>query len=89
MNDTRMVNCTKLGENLPGLRRPPFPGELGEKIFQSISKSAWQQWLQRQTMFINEYRLNLTDEKAREFLQQQMQKFLFDDQDIKPDGYSE
>lgn len=89
MNNTHMVNCIKLGENLPGLRRPPFPGELGEKIFQSISKPAWQQWLQRQTMFINEYRLNLTDEKAREFLQQQMQKFLFDGQDIKPDGYSE
>jgi Fe-S cluster biosynthesis and repair protein YggX len=90
MNDkkTRMVECQKLNKTCEGLRRPPVPGELGKKIYTSISKEAWQQWLGRQTMFINEYRLNLTDSEAKKFLNEQMEAFLFDDQDAMPEGYT-
>ena len=84
---SRIVNCHKLGEPAEGLDFPPFPGELGQKIFETISKAAWSQWLQHQTMLINEYRLNSLEPKAREFLQQEMQKFLFGDGSDKPEGY--
>ena len=88
MNENiRYVDCVKLNKTAPGLKRPPIPGEFGKRIYENISQAAWQQWLQRQTMFINEYRLNLTDASAREFLQAQMQAFLFDHVDNKPDGF--
>lgn len=77
-----MVDCVKMGEKLEGLDFAPFPGELGEKIFESVSKEAWKQWLNQQTILINEYRLSSLDPKARTFLQEEMQKFLFDDEDI-------
>lgn len=83
----RMVQCTKLGKQLPGLKRPPVPGELGERIFIQISQQAWDEWKQRQTMFINEYRLNLTEFEARQFLNDQMQAFLFEGEDAKPEGF--
>jgi Fe-S cluster biosynthesis and repair protein YggX len=85
---TRMVHCQKLNAEKPGLKRPPVPGELGKRIYQNISQEAWNEWKKRQTMFINEYRLNLTECEARQFLQDQMQAFLFEDQDIKPEGFS-
>jgi len=84
---SRMVFCQRLKIEAEGLDFPPYPGELGEKIFTSISKEAWRQWLNRQTMFINEYRLSLLDPKAKEFLQQEMVKFLFEEEDVKPAGY--
>ncbi|MFC1748074.1 oxidative damage protection protein [Pseudomonadota bacterium] len=74
---TRMVNCTKLNEELAGLERIPYPGELGQRIYDNISKQAWQMWLQQQTMLINEYRLALIDPKAQTFLKEEMEKFLF------------
>lgn len=84
---TRMIDCKKLGTTAEGLEFAPFPGKLGEQIFESISKAAWQQWLQHQTMLINEYRLNTLEPKAREFLQQEMQKFLFGDGSETPEGF--
>ncbi len=85
MNENiRKLHCVKLNKIAPGLKRPPVPGEFGRRIYENISQEAWQQWLQRQTMFINEHRLNLTDADAREFLQAQMQAFLFDHADNKP-----
>jgi Fe-S cluster protector protein len=78
----RMVKCVKMGEELEGLDFPPFPGELGKKVFENVSKEAWKQWLAQQTILINEYRLSSLDPKARTFLQEEMQKFLFNDQDI-------
>ena len=72
---TRMVNCVLLGKEAEGLDRPPYPGELGKRIFENVSKEAWQQWLRQQTMLINEYRLTPVDPKAREFLEQEMEKF--------------
>ena len=84
---TRMVQCAKLGKELEGLERAPYPGELGQKIFDHISKEAWQLWLKQQTILINEYRLSVIDPKARKFLEEQMQKFLFEGEEDKPGGY--
>jgi len=75
---SRMVNCVKLNKMAEGLERPPYPGELGQRVFDSISKEAWQMWLQQQTILINENRLSLADPKSREFLEEQMTKFLFE-----------
>ncbi len=69
---TRTVHCAKLDADLPGLDRPPVPGELGQKIFENVSKDAWTQWLAPQTMLINQYRLALADRKARDFLTKEM-----------------
>lgn len=84
---SKIIFCEKLKKELPGLDFQPYPGILGQRIFQHISKEAWQQWLARQTMFVNEYRLNLSDAKARKMLEEEMQKFLFSDEDKKPEGY--
>lgn len=83
----RTVHCQKLNADLEGLDFAPYPGELGQRVFEHISKQAWQQWLGHQTMLINEYRLNMLEPKAREFLVQEMEKFLFGDGAEKPAGY--
>ena len=84
---SRTVHCAKLGKELEGLERTPYPGELGQKIYDTISKEAWQAWLKQQTILINEYRLSMIDPKARQFLEEQMQKFLFEGEEQKPDSY--
>jgi len=86
---TRMVHCKKFGIEAEGLAKPPYPGELGKQIFEHISQQAWQEWLNHQTMLINEYRLSLIDPKSREFLEQEMMKFLFGGESEKPPGYVE
>jgi len=75
----RMVNCVKLGREAEGLERPPVPGELGKRIFENVSREAWQQWVRYQTMLINENRLNLMDPRARKYLGEQMEKHFFSD----------
>jgi Fe-S cluster biosynthesis and repair protein YggX len=72
-----MVNCVKLGREAEGLDAPPYPGELGRRIFERVSREAWKQWLEHQKMLVNENRLNLADKKAREYLAQQMEKHFF------------
>lgn len=84
---TRKVICSKLKQEAEGLDKAPFPGVLGERIFQEISKQAWKMWLAHQTMLINEYRLSLIDPKAREFLHEEMQKYFFGDGSEKPAGF--
>lgn len=84
---SRTVRCALLGEELPGLERPPYPGALGQRIYEQVSQQAWQQWLRHQTMLINEYRLSLIEPKARKFLEEEMQKFLFAGGAAKPEGY--
>ncbi|AFK63093.1 oxidative damage protection protein [Advenella kashmirensis WT001] len=79
----RMIQCIKLKKEAEGLDYPPYPGELGTKIWNSISKEAWQQWTDIQTRIVNENRLNLADARARKYLQQQMESFLFDDVDVE------
>ncbi len=85
---SRMVHCAKLGKELEGLDRPTYPGELGKKIYENISKEAWGMWVQRQTMLLNEYRLSPIDPKARKFLVEEMEKFLFTDESEIPEGFT-
>ena len=84
---TRMVQCAKLNKELPGLERPTYPGDLGKRIYLNISQEAWTSWVGHQTMLINEYRLTPVDPKARKFLEEEMEKFLFTDEASMPDGY--
>ena len=73
----QMVQCVRLKQQAEGLDRPPYPGELGKRVFENVSKEGWQQWLKHQTMLINEYRLSPMDPKSRTFLEEQMDKFFF------------
>ena len=73
----REVNCVKLKKTAEGLERVPYPCELGAKIFDNVSKEAWDLWLKHQTMLINEYRLTPIEPKARKFLEEEMEKFFF------------
>lgn len=83
----RTVFCEKHQQELEGLEKAPYPGELGQKIFDHISKQAWGEWQAHQTMLINEYRLSLIEPQARKFLEQEMEKFLFGNGSHKPEGY--
>lgn len=84
----KTIYCKKLKAEHEALDAPPFPGELGEKIHQEISAQAWQLWLERQVMLINEYRLNTRDPQSRTFLTESMERFLFSDaDDQQPPGY--
>lgn len=74
---SRTVHCVKLQREAEGLAFAPWPGELGKRIFASVSKEAWQQWLAHQTMLINENRLNLMDARARKYLAEQMERYFF------------
>ena len=74
---TRMVKCIKLGREAEGLDVPTYPGELGKRIFENVSKEAWRQWLEHQKMLVNENHLNLADAKARKYLAEQMEKHFF------------
>ena len=84
---TRMVKCVKLGKEAPGLDYPTYPGELGKKIYENVSKEAWQLWLNHQTMLINEYRISPLDPKASKFIETEMDKFFFGDGSQLPEGY--
>lgn len=84
---TRMVHCVRLGREAEGLDRPPYPGELGKRIFENVSKEAWNAWLQHQTMLINENRLTPIEPRARAFLEQEMEKFFFGEGSQLPEGY--
>jgi Fe-S cluster biosynthesis and repair protein YggX len=80
----RNVNCVYLKREAPGLERIPYPGELGKRIYEHISAEAWQAWLKHQTMLLNEYRLTPIEPKARKFLVEEMEKFLFGGGSAKP-----
>jgi len=84
---TRMVFCKKLKKEAEGLDFPPLPGAKGKEIFDNVSKEAWQQWQQHQTMLINEKRLNMLDPIAREFLIQEMSKFFTGEDYTEVEGY--
>lgn len=76
---SRIVFCEKLKQNAPGLDKPPYPGEMGKKIYEHISKQAWEDWVKKQTMIVNEYRLSMADAQARQFVFEQMEQELFGD----------
>ena len=73
----RKVNCVKLGREAEGLQFAPFPGELGQRIYENVSQEAWQAWLEHQKMLVNENRLNLADPAARKYLMEQTEKYFF------------
>ena len=84
---SRTVQCVFLKREAPGLDRAPYPGELGKRIFENVSKEAWAGWLKHQTMLINEYRLSPIEPKARKFLESEMEKFFFGAGSQAPEGY--
>ncbi|MDF2691288.1 MAG: hypothetical protein K0S29_1143 [Gammaproteobacteria bacterium] len=84
---SRTIYCKKLEKQTEGLDFPPYPAALGKKIYEEISKEAWGLWLNHQTMLINEYRLNMLDPQARDFLKKEMEKFLFGEGSEKPAGF--
>lgn len=84
---TRMVNCVHLGREAEGLAMQPYPGVLGKRIFDHVSKEAWAKWLKQQTMLINEYRLSTINPKDRKFLAEEMEKFFFGEGASKIEGF--
>ena len=82
-----MVKCVKLGREAEGLDFPPYPGALGKRIWEGVSKEAWAHWLKQQTMLVNENRLNLADAQARKFLAAQMENYFFGEGTQMPQGY--
>ena len=83
----RMVKCLKQGEELQGLDNPPFPGAKGQFIYENISQQAWQEWMDMQTMIINEQRLASFDPKAKKIIEEEREKFLFSGGFETPEGY--
>ena len=81
------VHCVKLDKDAEGLERAPYPGDLGQRILENVSKEAWQLWLQQQTMLINEYCLVPIEPKARAFLEEEMEKFFFGGGSDAPEGF--
>ncbi len=88
MRMPRMVQCVKLGQELPGLEKPPFPGELGQRIYDHVSQQAWAMWPDQAKLIINHYGLNMGDPEARTMLRQQMEEFFFSDSAQMPEGWS-
>jgi len=84
---SRTVFCKKYQQELEGLDAPPYPGPKGQDIFDNVSKKAWQEWLQHQTMIINERKLNMVDAASRKFLAEQMEKFLTGEDFARAEGY--
>lgn len=85
---SRTVQCVKLNKELPGLAYPPFKGEVGQRIYGSISQEAWKAWLGHSTMVINENRLNPSDPAAQKILMAELEKFLFGPGVERPAGYT-
>jgi Fe-S cluster biosynthesis and repair protein YggX len=83
----RMVQCVKLGRELPGLDKPPMPGELGQRIYEQVSREAWEMWQEHSRLLINHYGLNLADPDARQIMRQQMEEFFFGQDARMPEGW--
>ncbi|CAN5838541.1 oxidative damage protection protein [soil metagenome] len=84
----RMVNCVKLGRELPGLERKPYSGELGQRIYDNVSQQAWDMWKQHSVILINHHGLSLADPNAQDFLKQQMEEFFFGAEAAMPEGWT-
>ena len=85
---SRTVKCAKIGQELPGLEQAPFPGELGERIFNEVSQMAWEMWPPQQMIIINHFGLTLNDPRARAFLREQMEEFFFGEEAAMPEGWT-
>ena len=86
MGDT--VNCVILKKEAEGLDKAPYPGELGQRILENVSKEGWKMWMKQQTMLMNEHRLSPIDPKHRKFLEEEMEKFFFGEGSATVDGYT-
>ncbi len=84
---TRTVQCRKYNKELPGLPVPPYPGPKGQEIYESVSQQAWSEWQSQQTMLINEKQLSMADAEHRKYLQQEMDKFLSNEEYDQAEGY--
>lgn len=84
----RMVQCVKLGRELPGLEKPPVPGELGQRIYENVSEDAWEMWVQHSVILINHYGLSFADPRASEFMRMQMEEFFFGEDAQMPEGWT-
>ena len=84
----KKIMCKKLKKEGEALHYLPYPGDIGKKIQESISKEAWEQWVSHQTMLINEMRLTPVEPKARKFLEEEMEKFFFGDGSQAPQGFT-
>jgi Fe-S cluster biosynthesis and repair protein YggX len=84
---TRMVQCVKFGRELPGLDRVPWRGELGKRVYESVSKDAWKLWIEHSKMVMNEYRLNPLDPNSQKIMEEQMELFFFGAGSALPEGY--
>ena len=86
----RIVKCTVLNQESEGLEKPPYPGELGDRIYQNVSKEGWNQWLQRLVLIINENRLSTADPDNVSLIEQHMLGFLFKEGDLgdTPAGFA-
>ena len=83
----RIVRCIKLGREAEGMDFPPYPGDLGKRVYENVSKEAWEGWKKHQTMLINEHRLSLSDPQARKYLSEQTEAYFFGDGAEKPSGF--
>lgn len=83
----RMVKCVKFQRELPGLDEPPFDNELGQRIYENVSKDAWKMWLEHMKMILNEYRLNLAERESQKIITQQMEEYFFGEGAALPPGY--
>lgn len=84
---TRMIQCIRLGHEAEGMDFAPYPGELGQRIYDHVSKPAWQEWMGHQTMLINDMGLVMSDPQARKFLAKEMEKYFFGEGSARPEGY--
>lgn len=84
---SRMIYCHFLKKEAPGLDFQLYPGELGKRIFNEISQEAWNEWIKKQTMLINELKLNMMNPEHRKQIENEMVKFLFQGQNITIYGY--
>jgi Fe-S cluster biosynthesis and repair protein YggX len=87
MSTPRTVHCVKLQKDLPGLETPPWPGALGQRIFENVSAQAWKMWEERQKMILNEYRLMPWQKEAQELIAKQLEEFFFSESAALPPGY--
>lgn len=83
-----MVKCVKLGRELPGLPQPPYPGELGKRIYENVSQQAWNMWMDQALLIINHYGLSMIDPRATELMMRQAELFFFGESNVKPEGWT-
>jgi Fe-S cluster biosynthesis and repair protein YggX len=87
VSSVRTVHCVKLQRQLPGLDTPPWPGELGQRVFEKVSADGWRQWEDRMKMILNEYRLMPFQKEAQELVARHMEEFFFGESAALPPGY--